>query len=105
MTQRASGAAIRLTWRWDIVWLGRLAGAFVIASALAPAIWDAVGIYDAYSAPLKLRLFDLWYTFVNVAWGGAAIIVLAELVNLLSGRDALTLALRDRGEVRHRRGA
>ena len=83
MTQRASGTGMRLTWRWDIVWLGRLAGAFVIASAVGLAIWSFVRASDA---SLDDRIMGLWYTFVGISWGGVAIILLAELVDRLTGR-------------------
>jgi len=84
MRQRASGAGMRLTWRWDIVGLGRLAGAFVIASAVGLAIW--VFVQSGEYASLDDRLLSLWHMFVSIAWGGAAIILLAELVNRLAGR-------------------
>jgi len=83
MRQRASGAGMRLTWRWDIVGLGRLAGAFVIASGLGLAIWSALQ-FEGVGA-FGDRFFRGWYMFVSIAWGGAAIILLAELVNRLAG--------------------
>jgi hypothetical protein len=82
MTQRAPGAGMRLTWRWDVVWLGRLAGAFVIASAVGLAIW--VFIQSGEYASMDDRVLSLWHMFVSIAWGGVAIILLAELVNRLT---------------------
>jgi len=86
MTRRDAGAGMGLTWRWDIVGLGRLAGAFVIASALGLGIWNAVGSPFDHSPSLDIRLWNLWASFVNLAWGGVAIILLAELVDRLLGR-------------------
>ena len=94
----------RLPWRWDIALLGGLAGVSVIISAMALAIWDAVGIYDDYDAPLKVRLFTLWYMFVSIAWGGVAVILLAELLNKLGG-PTHTTARRVAGRARYRRRA
>ena len=85
MTRRDARAGVRLTWRWDIVGLGRLAGAFVIASALGLGIWNAADMGN-YSPPVDLRLKELWWTFVDIAWGGVAIVLLAELVDRLPGR-------------------
>jgi hypothetical protein len=82
MTRRDAGRS--LTWRWDIVGLGRLAGAFVIASALGLAIWNAVSSPYDFSPPLDLRFYLLWSTFVSIAWAGVAIILLAELVDRLT---------------------
>jgi hypothetical protein len=82
MTQRASGTGMRLTWRWDIVGLGRFAGAFVLASAVGLAIWVFVQ-YGDY-ASLDHRILSLWQVFVSIAWGGVAIILLAELVDRLT---------------------
>ena len=84
MTRRASGAGTWLAWRWDIVWLGRLAGAFVIASAVGLAIWMTVTSEDA-SGPFDQRFFRFWYMFVTIGWGGVPIILLAELANRLTG--------------------
>ena len=82
MTQTTPSSGLRLTWRWDIVWLGRLAGAFVIASALGLGIWSAVG-FDTYyeGTPFRFRVYDFWRTFVGIGWSGVAIILLAELVD------------------------
>jgi hypothetical protein len=88
MTQGAPGAGMRLTWRWDIVWLGRFAGAFVIASGLGLAIWSAAGFGNYDSDPLDYRIWRFWYMFVSIAWGGVAIILVAELVKRLAGWPA-----------------
>jgi hypothetical protein len=94
MTWRGAGAGLGLGPPWDIVLLGRLAGVAVIASGVALAIWNAVGVYGGYggySDPLKVRVFTAWMTFVSIAWGGVAIILLAELLDgFLAGASAPT---------------
>jgi hypothetical protein len=70
MTRRGAGAGPGLGPPWDIVRLGRLAGVAVVASAVALAIWNAVGVYGGYggySDPLKVRVFTAWMTFVSIA--------------------------------------
>jgi hypothetical protein len=74
----------------------------VIASAVALAVWDAVGVYGGYSAPLKLRLFELWFRFVTIAWGGVALILLAELLDSFSNRSSRE-ARKSGHRIRYRR--
>jgi hypothetical protein len=76
----------RLSWRWDMVGLGRLAGAAVVASGLGLAIWSVVGFGNYDSDPLDYKIWRFWYMFVSIAWGGVAIILLAELVDRVVGR-------------------
>ncbi len=85
MTRTASSVGKRLIWQWGIVGLGRLAGGFVLASAVGLSIWIFVQM-GGYDASLDDRIMTLWHQFVSIAWGGVAIILLAELVNRLTGR-------------------
>jgi len=102
MTRRGAGARLGLGPPWDIVRLGRLAGVAVIASGVALAVWEAVGVYSGYSAPLKVRLFELWFRFVSIAWGGVAIILLAELLDRFLAGSSVESSKTDR-RIRYRR--
>ena len=71
-----------------MVRLRRLAGVPVIGTAIAVAIWNAERFQDDYSAPLRFRVFTLWFTFVNIAWRWVAIILLAQLLDRFPGRSS-----------------
>jgi hypothetical protein len=70
---------------WNIVTLGRWAGVFVLASALALAIWDILISPVPPDLHLQVRIF-MW-TLVQIGSWGVIIILLAELVDRLGGYD------------------
>jgi hypothetical protein len=67
----------------NIVTLGRWAGVFVLLSAVALAIWDILISPVPPDLHLQVRIF-MW-TLVQIGSWGVIIILLAELLDRLSG--------------------
>ena len=70
---------------WDVVKLGRLAGAFVLASALTLAAWE-VAMFPGDE--LSIKIYAFWRTLVQVGSFGVIIILLAELAGRLQWSEA-----------------
>ena len=71
---------------WDVARWGRWAGIFVLISALALAIWEVAG--SGGSTPLSIQVRVFWLRLVGIAPWGVIIILLAELVDRVSGDDS-----------------
>jgi hypothetical protein len=68
---------------WNIVTPGRWAGVFVLVSALALALWDILIPTGPPDLHMQVRIF-MW-TLVQIGSWGVIIILLAELVDRLTG--------------------
>jgi hypothetical protein len=69
---------------WDVVTMGRLAGAIVIVSALGLAIWD-MALFQREE--LQYRIYAYWRTIIQIGAPGVIIILLAELVGRVTEYD------------------
>lgn len=66
-----------------VVTLGRWAGFFTIASALALGVWQTIIVADQTPLGLDLKIFTLWRAVMQIAPWGVVIILLAEIADRL----------------------
>jgi len=64
-----------------LVTLGRWAGFFTIASALALGVWQTMIVADRTPLSLDLIVFTLWRAIIEIAPWGVIIILLAEIAD------------------------
>lgn len=80
---------------WDVVTVGRLIGSFVLGSAVALGIWEAI-LFGGGDLPESF--YGFWRTFIDIGSWGVVIILLSELVD----RVRVNRNKADREEVEQR---